>query len=238
MLNSRRHRWGGSESGTVSYPCWATFRYPATGAGENARKDIAKDGFKLLKEGDPNGQYWVPAMSDAPLRGYNGRHEWFWEPGDEAHIYPVDKLVEMYEKSVGRNSTLILGLTPNADGLMPAEDVQRLQEFGAEIKRRYANPVATTAGSGKQLVMKLDKKQRINQVVLMENIAKGERVRKFSGRRKNKRRMANHFRGLLHRPQVHPSAFQIWKSRLWRLNILASTAEPDIKVLAVYHNEK
>lgn len=26
------------------------------------------------------GKYWVPAMADTPLRGYNGRHEWFWEP--------------------------------------------------------------------------------------------------------------------------------------------------------------
>lgn len=50
----------------------------------------------------------MPAISDAPLRGYYGRHEWFWEPGDEAHGYPLHDLVEMYYKSVGRNSTLIL----------------------------------------------------------------------------------------------------------------------------------
>lgn len=94
-------RWGGSESGTVPYPCWSTFPYPSTGAGEN----ISKNDFALLKHGDPSGQYWVPAMADAPLRGYNGRHEWFWEPGDEKHIYPLEDLVEMYYKSVGRNST-------------------------------------------------------------------------------------------------------------------------------------
>ena len=59
-------RWGGSESGTVPYPCWATFPYPSTGAGESARTEIAKDQFALLKTGDPNGKYWMPAMSDAP----------------------------------------------------------------------------------------------------------------------------------------------------------------------------
>ena len=65
-------RWGGSESGTVPYPCWGTFPYHSTGAGESAGKDISKNGFALLKRGDPNGMYWMPAMSDAPLRGHGG----------------------------------------------------------------------------------------------------------------------------------------------------------------------
>ena len=61
----------------------------------------------------------MPAMSDAPLRGYNGRHEWFWEPGDEDHIEPLERLMDMYGQSVGRNSTLIIGLTPDPNGLLP-----------------------------------------------------------------------------------------------------------------------
>lgn len=51
-------------------------------------------------------------MADSPLRGANGRHEWFWEPDDENNIYPLTTLMDMYEKSVGRNATLIIGLTP------------------------------------------------------------------------------------------------------------------------------
>lgn len=173
-------RWGGSENGTVSDPCWATFTYPATGAGESAKKNIAKDGFKLLKQGDPEGQYWVPAMSDAPLRGYNGRHEWFWEPGDEDHIFPVKNLVDMYYKSVGRNSTLILGLTPDPSGLMPEPDVKRLKEMGDEIKRRFSNPIASTSGQGNKLNLKLESIQKVNQLVIKEDIANGERVRNYS----------------------------------------------------------
>ena len=65
-------RWGGSESGTVPYPCWATFPTPYSHSG-----DTNADHINLLKHGDPDGAYWMPAMSDAPLRGYNGRHEWF-----------------------------------------------------------------------------------------------------------------------------------------------------------------
>ena len=86
-------RWGGSESGRVSYPCWGTFPFPFSHS--TRQKEIFKDDFKMLKEGDPNGKYYMPAMSDAPLRGYKGRHEWFWEPGDEAYIQPLENLMNM-----------------------------------------------------------------------------------------------------------------------------------------------
>jgi len=167
-------RWGGSESGTVPYPCWATFpNFYSHGS------DSPGEHLRLLTTGDPNGAYWMPAMSDAPLRGYNGRHEWFWEPGDEAHVYPLEKLVQMYYRSVGRNSTLILGLTPDPNGLMPAPDVARLKEFGDEIRRRFREPIAQSSGAGDTLVLDLKRPERINHAILMEDISRGERVRAY-----------------------------------------------------------
>ena len=172
-------RWGGSESGTVAYPNWSTFPYRATGAGESAKKNIADNNFQLLKQGDVNGKFWVPAMADAPLRGYNGRHEWFWEPGDEDHIFPLENLVDMYYKSVGRNATLIMGLTPDPNGLLPEPDVQRLKEWGEEINRRFSNPLASTKGEGKVLELKLKESLPVNHVIIQEDIAKGERIRNY-----------------------------------------------------------
>jgi len=188
-------RWGGSESGTVPYPCWATSpNFYSHGS------DTPREHLRLLRTGDPDGRYWMPAMSDAPLRGYNGRHEWFWEPGDEAHIFPLEKLVAMYYGSVGRNSTLILGLTPDPNGLMPAPDVARLKELGDEIRRRFANPTATGGGAGVGwalahagrdnealgphglkaiLLLDLKKPKPINHAILMEDITRGERVRAY-----------------------------------------------------------
>jgi alpha-L-fucosidase len=170
-------RWGGSESGTVPYPSWGTFPFPFS---HSANQDVIfKNDFQLLKTGDPHGKYYMPAMSDAPLRGYNRRHEWFWEPGDEQHVFPLENLMNMYYNSVGHNTSLILGLTPNPDGLMPEPDVKRLKEFGQEIERRFSHPIAIISGNGEKINLKLPKKQKINQVVLQEDIAKGERVRKF-----------------------------------------------------------
>lgn len=173
-------RWGGSESGMVSYPCWSTFPYPSTGAGESAQANISINNFQLLKEGDPNGAFWVPAMSDAPLRGYNGRHEWFWEPGDEESVLPLGNLMDMYFKSVGRNSTLIMGLTPNPDGLLPDPDVKRLQEWGNEIRSKCGVSLASVSGKGRTIDLKLNRKREINQVIIQEDIAKGERIRKYT----------------------------------------------------------
>ena len=168
-------RWGGSESGTVPYPCWATFPNPYSHSGDTNIGHI-----NLLKHGDPKGKYWMPAMSDAPLRGYNGRHEWFWEPGDEEHIFPVEDLMHMYYNSVGHNSTLILGLTPDPQGLLPQADVKRLEEWGEAIKKTFSTPIGSTNARGDQALLSFDEPKKIKNIIIQEDIAKGQRVRAYS----------------------------------------------------------
>ena len=173
-------RWGGSESGTVNYPCWATFPYVSVGTGPSGHPEIVANNYELLKTGAREGQYWMPAMADAPLRGYQGRHEWFWEPGDEDHLFPVTDLMNMYEKSVGRNATLIMGLTPDTSGLLPEVDVRRLQEWGAAIRAKYDIPLYETSGEGNVLEIKFDQPTTIDRVVIQEDITGGEQVEVYS----------------------------------------------------------
>ena len=168
-------RWGGSESGTVPYPCWATFPNPYSHSGDTNVGHI-----NLLKHGDPKGKYWMPAMSDAPLRGYNGRHEWFWEPGDEEHIFPVEDLMHMYYNSVGHNSTLIMGLTPDPQGLLPQADVKRLEEWGEAIKKTFSTPIGSTNANGDQALLSFDEPKTIKNIIIQEDIAMGQRVRAYS----------------------------------------------------------
>ncbi|MCL6296152.1 alpha-L-fucosidase [Jejuia spongiicola] len=227
-------RWGGSESGTISYPSWATFPYNSTGAGETAQKNIYKDNYKLLKQGDSNGKFWVPAMSDAPLRGYNGRHEWFWEPGDEKHIFPLENLMEMYYKSVGRNSTLIMGLTPNPDGLMPKPDVKRLKEWGDEIKRRFQIPIASTSGKGNRITLKFSTPSLINHVIIQEDIQKGERVRSYQieGLVDGKWQIITKGESVGNK---RIEQFETVKVSRIRLKVLKFEREPQIKNLSAYY---
>ena len=175
-VNRADLRWGGSESGTVGYPCWSTFPVPSS---HDKTLESNEAQIELLKHGDMNGKYWVPAMADTPLRSAGGRHEWFWEPNDENNICPLGKLMDMYDKSVGRNATLIVGLTPNSEGLIPQKDVERLQEWGNEINKRYDTPIAMTSGQKKDLSIHLKKTSDVNYCIIQENIAKGERIESY-----------------------------------------------------------
>lgn len=172
-------RWGGSESGMVPYPCWATFPNYYSHA-----SDLLEEQYYFLKHGDPQGNYWMPAMSDAPLRGYKGRHEWFWEPGDEEHIFPVEHLMKIYLGSVGRNSTLIIGLTPDPKGLLPEADAQRLKEWGTEIRNRFGTPVASAQFSEANpfkgtITLNIRRGDTVRYLQICEDIRKGERVRRY-----------------------------------------------------------
>ena len=225
-------RWGGSESGTVPYPSWGTYPFPYSHS--TNQEVVLKNNFQLLKEGDPDGKYYMPAMSDAPLRGYNGRHEWFWEPGDEAHIFPLKNLMNMYYNSVGHNTSLILGLTPNPDGLMPEPDVKRLKEFGDEIKRRFSDPVAAISGNGEKITLKISGKQKISEVLLMEDISKGERVRKFVIEGKTQNGWKTIFEGsCIGHKFIH--RFDEMEVGAVRLIIPESKGEPQINTFKVFH---
>ena len=87
--------------------------------------------------------------------------------------------MNMYYKSVGRNATLIVGLTPDTTGLIPSGDVQRLKEWGDEINRRFSSPIASTSGQKKSLTLKLGKEQPVNYCIIQENIKNGERIRQY-----------------------------------------------------------
>jgi len=134
---------------------------------------------------------------------------------------------------VGHNSSLILGLTPNSDGLMPEPDVQRLIEFGDEIKRRFSNPIASASGAGQKINLKLPKKQKVNQIVLMEDIAKGERVRKFTVEGKTKNGWKTIFEGsCIGHKFIH--RFEEMEISEVRLRIPESKGEPQLSDVSVY----
>ena len=165
-------RWGGSESGTVPYPCWATLPFQGY---VRFNEELARDGFRLLRTGDPDGDVWCPAMSDAPVRN----HEWFWDEGDDDKVRDASELVDMYYRSVGHNSTLILGLTPDDRGLMPRRDVEGCEAVGAAIADAFARPAGHGAGTGDEVVLRLDGPRAIDHIVVQETIAEGERVRAY-----------------------------------------------------------
>jgi alpha-L-fucosidase len=155
-------RWVGNEEGTAPYPCWATCDSTTLVDGGVVFTDL---------HGDPYAPFWCPGESDFPLR-WNTSFQggWFWHEGEDSMIYSVNELMHKYETSVGRNTNMLLGIVINDKGLVPATDVERINEYGKEINKQYASPYKQTSGKGFKLTINFDNPTSIDRVVIQEDI--------------------------------------------------------------------
>ena len=163
-------RWSGNEGGTTRYPCWSTLAHPLAD-----RRVPSVQRYPMLGHGDPDGERWIPAECCTTLRT---PHEWFWKPEGQV-LKSVEHLTGLYYHSVGRNSNLLLNAAPNADGLIPEEDMAVYSELGKELRRRFGNRVAETSGSGDELELESEKPIIFDHIVIMEDITSGERIREY-----------------------------------------------------------
>ncbi|MBT2755555.1 alpha-L-fucosidase [Mesobacillus foraminis] len=157
-------RWVGNENGVAPYPCWNTR--------SNTKISMFSDDKVNWLPGTPN---WMPAECDVPIRG----DHWFWHPNDEQSLRSLDNLLSIYYQSVGHGTNLLLNVAPDNRGLIPEEDFNRVLEFGNEIRRRFSHPIAVTEGKGHEHILELLEEIFINTISLQEDIAFGERVRKY-----------------------------------------------------------
>lgn len=142
-------RWVGNESGFAHEENWNVV-----------------DNYGILR--------WRPAEADTPLR----HGHWFWHPNSEQRLKSLEELMEIYHKSVGRGAQLVLGIAPDNRGLLPEVDVKRLEEFGAEIRRLYGQPAAA-ANASNPSTAQLPAGRRVDRVVVREDLAHGQMVRRF-----------------------------------------------------------
>jgi alpha-L-fucosidase len=157
-------RWPGNEDGLAPYPCWNS-------ATQARISMFTKDMAAWL----PETPKWVPAECDVPIRGSH----WFWHPNDEGSLRSVEDLLHIYYNSVGHGANLLLNLAPDNRGLIPEADIDRVLEFSSEIKKRFSAPISKISGQGYLLKLDLPEYTKINHVILMEDIAFGERVRDY-----------------------------------------------------------
>ncbi|NOY82859.1 MAG: alpha-L-fucosidase [Kiritimatiellaeota bacterium] len=70
--------------------------------------------------------YYVPAdVIDTVVES------WFWNPEDRPR--PLEDLLENYRRVTGRGANLTLGLAPDREGKLPADQVERLMELARVI---------------------------------------------------------------------------------------------------------
>jgi len=131
-------RWVGNEEGHAGATCWATYTPHAPDAGKQPGNGYTKD-FEGT-EGQRDGQYWMPAECDVPLRP-----GWFYHADQDGKVKSPDSLLNLYYLSVGRGACLDLGLSPDKRGLIFENDVQSLKTFGAILTQTFAVNLAKGA---------------------------------------------------------------------------------------------
>lgn len=115
-------RWVGNEDGYAGETCWSTIN----------KKDFAPGvaDTKVLFTGDPEGTDWIPAECDVSIRP-----GWFYKKEQDKDVKSLEKLMDIWYGSVGRNGHLLLNVPADKRGLISEVDVTRLMEFR---KRRDA----------------------------------------------------------------------------------------------------
>ena len=158
-------RWVGNEEGYAPYPAW-----------NSVSEADARSGIATAQHGRPDGPVWMPLE----VNTINVHpHHWFWNNTPARRLRTLDELMDCYYHSVGHGGVFLLNQTPDTTGLIPEPDARRAAEFGTEIVRRFGKPLAETRGQGAVVELSLPRPTLVDHVILMEEIAEGERVREY-----------------------------------------------------------
>lgn len=125
--------WIGNESGLAADETWAKVRI-----GEDY-EFLPKDGGYI---GLPEGDQW--SVPEADTKILNG---WFWtDSAPDRTVKSESQLADIYFRTVGRGATLLLNLSPNKEGKVGEEQMERFVEFGENIKETFDEDLAKAEG--------------------------------------------------------------------------------------------
>jgi alpha-L-fucosidase len=200
-------RWVGNEDGEAGQTCWATYSPKSRDGLKKPSNGYTK--YWEATEGTHNGEYWMPAECDVPLRP-----GWFYHSSQDAQVKSPYELLKLYYQSVGRGADLDLGISPDKRGMLADNDVNSLKEFGEILRQtfavnlakgatlkasnvrgndvikygpafltdnnRYSYWATDDAVTTPQLTVDLGAKKTFNVIRLRENIKLGQRITSFA----------------------------------------------------------
>lgn len=125
--------------------------------------------------------FWYPSEVDVSIRP-----GWFYHEEEDNNVKSLSELADIYYKSVGYNSVLLLNIPPDKRGLIHENDVARLKEFALYREKTFSNNYIEKgdkiweAKERKSKIYSLKNKSLINTILLQEDISKGQRVESFT----------------------------------------------------------
>ena len=232
-------RWVGTEAGNVGETNWSLLNHD----GEVT--------WSMLHYGLEDGDSWVPGETNTSIRP-----GWFYHETENEHVKSLSKLMDTYYKSVGRNSTLLLNFPVAPNGRIHPNDSLRGLAFKKMIDGVFKEnliekgKVKVERGIGAQandnlhsstFTVQWDKPMTFNRFLAEEDIALGQRVKKFmlevevNGKwQPLKDALAENGDGLTTIGHRRIICFPTLTATKLRFTITDSKAEPIIKKLGVY----
>ena len=145
-------RWCGNEAGDTRPSEWSVlpvgFADPDEVAENSQKTNSTAFREKKIKETERDlgsreflrgntGLRWYPAETDTSIRP-----GWFYHAHEDEKVRSTETLLDLWYRTVGGNSTLLLNIPPDRRGLFHETDVQRLREMGEYIQRTFAENLA------------------------------------------------------------------------------------------------
>lgn len=136
-------RWVGNENGYAGETNWAFLREGEVYPGYPK--------YKELQFGHADGNQWTASECDVSIRS-----GWFYHSSEDHQVKSVEHLTDLYYKSVGRNSTLLLNFPVDKTGKINPIDSTRAVQWHQRIQTELAHnilsgivPEASNSRNGK-----------------------------------------------------------------------------------------
>lgn len=184
-------RWCGNEAGGTRRTEWNVITYPdnpdtATVFPDRTAEDLGSR--DMLYEAEY--LHYQQAETNTSIR-----EGWFWRDDTRQGVRSADDVFDIYERSVGGNSTFLLNIPPGRNGRFSDRDVVVLEEVGRRIEATYGTDLLEGAkgpkavldndpgtyykmdGPGSEFVVRMKKPVTVNRIMIQEAVSKrSERV--------------------------------------------------------------
>ena len=160
-------RWVGNEAGSVGETNWSLL---------NKEGDVSGN---MLRFGLENGDSWVAAETNTSIRP-----GWFYHETENENVKSLSKLMDIYYKSVGRNSTLLLNFPIAPNGRIHPTDSLRGIAFKKMIDEVFQKNIVKEVKHpnlvNRSFTLTFKKPTTVNRFLAEEDISLGQRVKKFT----------------------------------------------------------
>ncbi len=188
-------RWCGNESGGTRETEWNIIPYQDDPNLMNSFADITgEDIGSRDKIYEAKFLHYQQAETNTSIR-----EGWFYRDEEKQKVRSADDVFDIYERSVGGNSTFLLNIPPNREGNLSPEDVKVLKEVGKRIEETYHHNMFENAKGPKrvldndiisyvlvddtnhEIIIETPQVITTNRIVIQESITThGERIEKHA----------------------------------------------------------